>query len=105
MSSSESDVIEIVESEAELRADERVGWRLELSGDTVGLETEDAGSNVVNIIPPTSDDRVSIYFCAWNSGFCESSLEGVPGLSVGNFSFLANSCLLSDEGVLSFAAE
>lgn len=71
MSTGESDVIEIVEPEAKLRADEWIGWWVHFSGDTVWLEAEDAGCDVINVVSPTCDDRVSIDLCAWNAGSSE----------------------------------
>ena len=67
MSSGESDVIQIVESEAELRANERISGGIHLSSHTVRLEAENSSCNVVYIISPTGDDGVSINFFARNS--------------------------------------
>lgn len=67
MSSSESNIVEIVEPEAELWADQRVGRWVHFSSDAVGLEAEDARSNIIHVIPPSGNDRISIDLSAWDS--------------------------------------
>lgn len=105
MSASEPDVIEIVEPEAKLRADEWIGRRIHFSGDAVRLEAEDAGCDVVYVVSPTCDDWVSIDFGAWHAGSRERAFKGIPGLLVGNLFFEADAASLADEGVLPAAAE
>jgi hypothetical protein len=60
------DVIEIVESDRELRADQWIGRRLQFSGDTIRLETVDACSHVIDIIAPSRDHWVPFDCMAWN---------------------------------------
>lgn len=60
MSSCQADVVEIIESHAELWANQRISRRIQLSGDAVRLETVDASCNVVNIISPASNNWVSL---------------------------------------------
>jgi hypothetical protein len=60
MSTSDSNVIEIVEPGTELWADKWIGWWVELSSDTVRLETEDTSSDKVDIVSPSGDDWVSL---------------------------------------------
>ena len=75
MPASESDVVEIVESEAELRADERIGGRVHFSSDAVGLEAEDARSDIVHVVPPPGDDGVAIDLGAGDPGGGEGTFE------------------------------
>ena len=101
----EPDVVEIVEPEAELGADERVGRRVHLSGHAVGLEAEDACRHVVHVVPPAGDDGVSVDLGAGHAGSGEGALEGIPSLLVGDLFFEADAAPLADEGVLAAAAE
>lgn len=71
VTTSQSDVVQIIETQAELRTDQRVGRWLHLTSHAVWLETEYSSSYVVHIISPTSYHRVSIYFFAWNSSSSE----------------------------------
>jgi len=54
MSTSQSDIIKIVKSHAELGLNEWIGGGLQLSCHAVRLETEDSGGNKINIVPPSS---------------------------------------------------
>lgn len=101
----EPDVVKIVEPEAELGADERIGRRVHLASDAVGLEAEDASRHVIHIVSPTSDDRVTIDLGARHAGSREGSLKGIPGLLVCDLFFEADAATLADEGVLAAAAE
>jgi hypothetical protein len=67
MSSSQSNVIQIIESKTELRANERICWRIHLTSYAIGLETEDTCSYVIDIVSPTSNYGVAINFFARNS--------------------------------------
>ena len=60
VSSSQADVVQVVKSNTELRANERICWWFELSSHTEWLETEDACQNEVYIVSPSSNDRVSL---------------------------------------------
>jgi len=60
MSASDSNVVKIVEPGTELWANEWIGWWVELSGDTVWLETEDTSSDKVDIVSPSGDDWISL---------------------------------------------
>ena len=75
MSTSHSDVVQIVESEAHLRAHQGVGWWVQLASYTVGLEAENTRSHVINIIPPASNHRVSINFSARDASSGQRLLE------------------------------
>jgi hypothetical protein len=104
VSSSESDVVEIVESEAKLRADEGVGGWIHLSSDAVGLEAEDTCRHVINIVAPTGNNGVAVDFLAGDASGGEGALEGVPGLTVGDLFLETDPAALPDEGVLAAAA-
>jgi hypothetical protein len=60
MTTCDTDVVQVIESHAELGADKWIGGRIEFSSDAVGLEAEDTSSHIVNIISPTSHHRVSL---------------------------------------------
>lgn len=100
MATSQSNVVQIVESETELWTDEWISWWVHLACDTVWLEAENTSSHVVNIITPTSNNRVTIDFFAGNSSSCERALEGVPRLLVGDLFLQTNTASSADEGVL-----
>ena len=63
MAPSQPNVIQVVETEAKLWADEGISWGVELSSNAVGLKAKDTRSNIVNIISPTRNNRVSINSC------------------------------------------
>jgi hypothetical protein len=67
MSTSQTNVIEIIKADAELRADERIGGRIELSSDAVWLEAIDTSSHVINVVSPTCHYGVSLDGLARNS--------------------------------------
>ena len=75
MATSQTDVIQIVEARAELRANERVGRRVKLTSDTVGLEAIDASSDIVDVVSPSGDDGVALDTVARDAGRCETTLE------------------------------
>ena len=64
---SETDVVQIIESEHELRTNERIGWSLHLSSHAKRLEAENTSSNIINIASPASYHRISVNFSAGNS--------------------------------------
>ena len=55
MSPSKPDVVQIVESQAELGTDEGVGRGIQLASDAVRLETEDSCCNEIYIVPPSGN--------------------------------------------------
>jgi len=75
VSSCHTDVVQVIEPHTELGADERVGRGLHLSCDAVWLETEDTGSHEVDIVPPSSHDRVSLNAGGRHFGVCETSFK------------------------------
>lgn len=60
VATSQADVVEIIKADAELRADQRVGGRVELASHAVWLEAVDAGSHVVDVVSPAGDHRVAL---------------------------------------------
>ena len=68
MSSGQSNVVQVVKARAELRANERVCRRVQLTRDAVGLEAEDARGHVVYVVAPPGNDRVPLDRGARNSG-------------------------------------
>jgi len=84
VAASDADVVQVVEADAELWADQWIGWRVQLSRDAVWLEAIDASSNEVDIISPPSNDRVPLDRRARNSCGREALLVALPGVGVGN---------------------
>jgi len=68
VTASKTNVVQVVEADTELGADKRVGGRVKLAGNAVGLEAIDTGSDIVDIISPSSDNWVSLDGLAWYSG-------------------------------------
>ena len=99
MSSSDSNVVEIVEPGTELWANKWIGWWVELSGDTVWLETEDTSSDKVDIVSPSGDDWVSLDGLARDSCGGETFLEAFPSVGEGELLFFLVEPV-SNEGVL-----
>lgn len=105
VSTRESDVIEIVEPEAKLRADEWIGRGIHLSSHAVRLEAENASRHVIHIISPAGNDRVSIDLGARNPRSRKRAFKGIPSLLVCDLFFEADAASLADEGVLAATAE
>ena len=97
MSSSDTNIVQIIESSTELRADQWVGWWIKLTSNAIRLETENTSSHEVNIVSPSGDDWISLDGSAWNSSSGETLFESLPSLGVGDlFTF---SETIVDEGV------
>lgn len=60
MAACQTDVVQVVKSQAELRADKWIGRRVELARDAVRLEAEDTGGNEVNVIAPPCNNGVAL---------------------------------------------
>jgi hypothetical protein len=67
MTASQTNVIEVIEADTELGADQRVGGRVKLASDAVGLEAINTSSDIVNIVSPSSDNWISLNGLAWYS--------------------------------------
>jgi hypothetical protein len=85
MTSSHTNVIQIIETYAELGADQRVSRRIEFTSHTVRLETENTSSYVIYIISPSNNHRVSLNSSARDFLTAEAIPEALPALSVGVF--------------------
>ena len=72
---SQANVVQIVEASAELRADERVGRRVEFTSYAVGLEAEDASSDVIDIVPPACHNRVALDGVAGDASRSQACLK------------------------------
>jgi len=83
VTTSHTNVVQVVKTHTELRAHQGVGGRVKFTSDTVRLETENTSSNVVYIIAPSSNNRVSLDSCAWHFLLRETVPESLPALSVG----------------------
>jgi hypothetical protein len=68
VTASQTNVIEVIEADTELGADQRVGGRVKLAGNAVGLEAIDTGGDIVDVVSPSSDNWVSLDCLAWYSG-------------------------------------
>jgi len=75
MATSQTDVIQIVEARAELRANERVRRWVKLASDTVGLEAIDTSGHIIDIVSPSCDDGVAFNAVARDAGRCETTFE------------------------------
>ena len=72
MTSSDSNIIQIVESGTELGANQRVSRWVKLTSHAIWLEAEDTCSYIVDIISPTSHNRVSLNAGAWDTSCCKT---------------------------------
>ena len=105
MSSCKPDIIKIVETNTELRADKWVRRRVELSCNAIRLEAVNTSCNKIYIISPSGDNGVSFNGNAGNASVCEGFLESFPSFGVGNFlSLSSNSCASSNKSICSYAA-
>ena len=60
VTTSQTNIVEIIESCTKLRANKGIGWGLKFSSDAVRLETEDTSSNEVNVVSPPSNNWISL---------------------------------------------
>lgn len=60
VSAGEADVVEVVESHAELWADQGVGWGVQLARYAVWLEAENTGCHVINVVSPAGDHWIPL---------------------------------------------
>ena len=65
MATGQANVVQVIEAGTELRANEWVCRRVQLSSHTVWLETEDSCSHVVDIVPPARYNRIPLNRGAW----------------------------------------
>lgn len=81
MSTSQTDVIQIVKPNAKLRTNQRIGWRSHLSSHTVGLETVNACLDKFNVISPSGNDWISIDLFTGDSLCGKGFFEVIPNLA------------------------
>lgn len=105
MSASQTNVVQIIESDTKDGFNGRIFWGVKFSCDAIGLEAIDTSSYVLDVISPSGDDWVSGDGFARNSGSGQGSFESVPGILVSDVLALkANTTSFTDESVLSLAA-
>jgi hypothetical protein len=105
MSASQTNVVQIIESDTKDRLNGGIFWGVKFSCDTVGLKAINTSSHILNIISPSGDDWVSGDGFARNSGGGQGSFKSVPGIFVSDFLALkTNTTSLTNESVLPFAA-
>jgi hypothetical protein len=75
VTASQTNVIEVIKADTELGADQRVGGRVKLTCDAVRLEAIDTGSDIVDVVSPSSDNWVSLDCLAWNSSRSHRALK------------------------------
>jgi hypothetical protein len=109
MATGNANVIQVIKTKAKLRADQRICRRLQFPCDTVRLETINASSNIINVFPPSCNDRVPLDWCARHVGSSKGTFKPSPGVPERvSLSFLAefftDSHPLTNEMVLTFAS-
>lgn len=67
MSASQANVVKIVESNAELGANQGIGGRIKLSSHTVGLEAIDTSGHIIHVVSPSGDNGVALDCFAWDA--------------------------------------
>ena len=84
MTTSQTNIIEIIESCTKLWADKRISWWLKFTSDAIWLETEDTSSYEVNIISPSSNNWISLNWMMRNSSCAKACFIILPALSKGS---------------------
>ena len=67
MSASQANVVKVVESNAELGANQGIGGRVELSSHTVGLEAIDTSGHIIHVVSPSGDNGVALDGFTWDA--------------------------------------
>jgi hypothetical protein len=75
MSSSQPNVVKVVEADAELRADQRVSRRVKLSSHAIWLEAIDTSCYIVYVVPPAGNYRVPLDGLTRHTGGSQGLLE------------------------------
>jgi len=94
VSSSDTNIIKIVESATKLGLYQWIGRRFHFSCYTVRLEAINSSSNEINIISPSSNNRISLNGNTWSFGICKGFFKSLPSIGVCNF--IAFSSFLGD---------
>jgi hypothetical protein len=81
MTSSYTNIVQIIESDTELGANKRISRWFKFSCNTIWLETIDSSSNEFNIVSPSSYNWISFYRCTRNSCSCETLFITFPSFS------------------------
>jgi hypothetical protein len=84
MSSSNTNIVQIVKSGTELWANQWISWWVKFTCDTIWLEAENSSSNEIDIISPSGYDWVSFNRSAWNSSSGETLFESLPSVGIGD---------------------
>ena len=104
MTTSQSDVIQVVEPHAKLRADQRISRRVEFACHTVGLEAKDTSCHVVDVVTPACHHWISFNRLAGNPRRGQRPFESLPSFRIGDFSSCrTDAAALSNEGILAYA--
>ena len=82
----QTDVVEVVEAGAELRANQGIRGRVQLTRHAVRLETEYAGRDIVNVVAPTCDNRIPFDRGARDPGTRQTLLETCSFIKNGQIS-------------------
>jgi len=90
MTSCQTDVVQIVETSAELGTYKWVSGWFKLARNTVRLETEDACSNEVDIVSPSSNDWVSFDTSTRNASCSQTRFEACKIIVLVNLPFQAS---------------
>ena len=85
MTSCDSDVVEVVKSDNELRTDKWISRRLQFTCHTVRLEAKNSCSYIVHIVSPPGNNRISVDCGARDFSLGERTLESHPGFRVTEF--------------------
>ena len=85
VSACEPNIIEVLKSDAELRAYQRVGWGLHLTRDAVRLKAVDARCYIINVVAPSDNSGVGLDRVARHSRFGERFFKRLPSLAQVHF--------------------
>lgn len=105
MTTSETDVIQIIETNTKLRANQRISRRIHLSCHTVGLKTKDPCCHIINIVPPAGYHRISVYLRTRNSSSCQRTFEAIPSLFISDLFLESDAASLPYETIFAFTTE
>ena len=106
MSASQTNIIQIIKSNTKLWANQWICRRIKLSCYTIRLEAKNTSCNKINIISPSSNNRISFYCLAWYSSSCKRFLEALPSITVCNlFTLSSNSCSFPNKCISANAPE
>lgn len=106
MSTSQTDVIQIIESNAKDRLDGWIFWRVKFPSYTVRLEAIYSCSYIFHIVSPSGNYRISGDSFTWDSRSTQGSFKSVPCCFICKLlSLETNTTSFSDKSILSLATE